>query len=271
MIKNLCLSIAGSDSGGEAGIQADLQTFADFKCHGLSVITAVTAQNPSKILSLNPLPAQFIADQIQALTSYFEIKYIKTGLLPSVEIMEAILNNIPEDAILICDPIICSTSGTQIMPPNVLQYFIKHFSQRIDFLTPNMEELNLLGNFTENESLINKCLTISKFFRKGLYIKGGHTTSPEIDHFYFNNELFKLSSPLLKLKSSHGTGCRLSSAFCASLTLGESPPKAAINAKNYVHHALRSCQINKQGQWLIGSPGNFNSLQQSVSAEKIYE
>ena len=268
MNRQICLTIAGSDSGGEAGIQADLQTFADFDCHGLSAITANTAQNPQKILSLNTVPNKAIADQLISLFSYFDIKCIKTGLLPSVEIMKTILELIPDDSILVTDPIIASTSGTRIMPDQSLTFFKSTFSKRIDYLTPNMEEAEILSSQRPTISR-NYYNSLRPFFRKGLFLKGGHSARPGVDYFFDDDGSYKLESPLVEIRSSHGTGCRLSSALCAGLSLGNTAIESALSAKNYVYHALKSCQMTDKGQWLIGSPGKAESLKNIVEVTEL--
>lgn len=268
MNRQICLTIAGSDSGGEAGIQADLQTFADFDCHGLSVITANTAQNPQKILSLNPVPKQTVIDQLNSLFTYFDIKFIKTGLLPSIEIMEAILEKIPENSILVTDPIIASTSGTSIMPDQCLDFFKSTFSKRIDYLTPNMEEAGILIGKRSFE-IREFSNSLRPFYRKGLLLKGGHSATPGIDYFADDSAIYELKSPLVEIKSSHGTGCRISSAFSAGMSLGKTAIDSAISAKNYVYHALESCQKTDKGQWLICSPGKAGSLENYVEVTEL--
>lgn len=262
----LCLTIAGSDSGGEAGIQADLKTFSDFDCHGLSAITANTAQSPNKIISLNPVSQTCLNDQLKALFGYFDIKFIKTGLLPNIEIMESILKLVPADATLICDPLIASTSGTEIMSVNSLKYFKEKFSNRIDFLTPNLPEAEILSDSKLSGPELDQ---LSSFARKGFFMKGGHSENPGVDYFFDGKEKWKLISPELNIKSSHGTGCRISSGLCAALALGKTPLDSAILAKNYVYHALNNCKKTAQDQWLMNSPGNIFDLENCVTVEKL--
>jgi len=271
MTVNTCLTIAGSDSGGEAGIQADLRTFNDFNCHGLSAVTAVTAQNPDKITSLNPVPAAVVKDQLKSLFDYFDVKFIKTGLLPSVEIMSTIINLLPEKAVLISDPVIASTSGTTIMNRETIDFYRSEFSRRIDFITPNFPEVTILtGNeFKCNELSKSRLNKINPYSKSGYYLKGGHSNSPGIDYFSYGENIWKLTSPELKIKSSHGTGCRLSSAFCAALATGYPPLDAAIHAKNYVYHSLNSCRMTDKGRWLISSPGKIGTLDNRVTLEEV--
>ena len=263
----VCLTIAGNDSGGEAGIQADLQTFGDFNCHGLSAITALTAQNPTDILSVNPTNPIAFQDQLRALKSYFTITHIKTGLLPNIPIMEAILKFIPENTILVSDPLISSTSGKRLMDSNSLTFFKNHFLKRVNYLTPNIPELEILSSkkFSKTSELND---TLSSFQIDGIFLKGGHSQNPGTDYFY-DGRLWKMEAPQIEIKSSHGTGCRISSAFCAALANGEKILDAACSAKNYVYHALNSCRKTNLDQWLLGSPGKAEYLEKKIYVSEI--
>ena len=263
----VCLTIAGSDSGGEAGIQADLQTFGDFNCHGLSAITALTAQNPTEILSVNPTCTQALQDQLIALKSYFKITHIKTGLLPNSSTMEAILNFIPEDTILVSDPLIRSTSGKNLMDSNSLTFFKDHFLKRVNYLTPNIPELEILTSKSFPE-ILDLGDTLSSFKVDGIFLKGGHSQNPGTDYF-FDGRLWQMEAPQIEIKSSHGTGCRISSAFCAALARGEKNLDAAKSAKNYVYHSLNNCRKINHQQWLLGSPGKAKYLEEKIYISEI--
>lgn len=266
MTQNLCLTIAGSDSGGEAGIQADLATFRDFSCHGLCAITALTAQNPASIIALHPTPATALEDQLRAIFDYFKVKYIKTGLLPTVETMRTIIKCLPAEVELISDPIIASSSAKTIMDEAAINFYKNEFTQKITYMTPNFPEALIL---TGKEFCPEQLSSLSQLSKGGFFLKGGHSDSCGTDYFADGNKLWKLTSPTLNIKSSHGTGCRLSSAFCAGLANGHSPLQAAILAKNYVYHALKSCPMTSQGQWLISSPGKIATLENEVSVSEV--
>ena len=266
MTLQLCLTIAGSDSGGEAGVQADLSTFKDFNCHGLSTITAVTAQNPKHILSLNQIDHKVIKEQLGATFSYFKVEYIKTGLLGDIQIMETILEEIPDNSILVCDPLISSTSGKTIMNDKEINFFQSHFSKRINYITPNLPEAKILTGENSFEATFDK---LKNYCKNGFYFKGGHSKTPGTDHFYCENHSWKLEAPVLKIKSSHGTGCRISSGLCAGLALGYKAIDAARLTKNYVFHTLKSCKQTKQGHWLMSSPGNVETLSNEITITKL--
>lgn len=262
----VCLTIAGSDSGGEAGIQADLTTFKDFNCHGLSAITANTAQNPSMIISLNPVSPNCLRDQLKALNDYFDLKHIKTGLLPNIKTMEIILEIIPNESILVSDPLIASTSGTVIMNSECLHFFKNTFAKRIDFITPNLPEAEILLG---SEFALNDVMNLNEFARKGVLLKGGHSQNPGVDYYSDDKSIWQLESPELQIKSSHGTGCRISSGLCAALAIGKDPIEAAISAKNYVFHSLKSCKKAPNNKWLMASPGNISSLENKVKQKEL--
>ncbi|NQZ58001.1 MAG: bifunctional hydroxymethylpyrimidine kinase/phosphomethylpyrimidine kinase [Lentisphaeraceae bacterium] len=267
-----CITIAGSDSGGEAGIQADMQTFADFNTHPTCVITAVTAQNPDKIISLNPQSPSAIEDQLLALVNYFDTAAIKTGLLPSSEHIEIIHKSLPKSSHLVIDPIIISTSGREIMDSETRQTFTEKLLPRATIITPNWPEAEILCGHTINNEA-DACTTaikLSKNYSSAIYLKGGHSSNPGIDFFIENDNIWKLEAPELTIKSSHGTGCRLSAALCALLSRNDiSLIDMATQAKNYVYHSLKSCRLINDKKWGMSSPGAAHQLHNIIKVTKL--
>jgi hydroxymethylpyrimidine/phosphomethylpyrimidine kinase len=265
----ICMTIAGSDSGGEAGIQADLKTFNDHGLFGTSVITATTAQNPAKIISINPVSPQALQDQLQAL-SYFHIPFIKTGLLISPTQIDIVANEI-QGQTLITDPIIASTSGAEIMNAETLTNFKNKLLPKVSLLTPNWPEAEILSGLKIDSIQAIKNILKSLYNQYGchIYLKGGHSKEPTKDYFYDGKQITLLNAESITIKSSHGTGCRLSSAICAALAKGEDKLKAAISAKRYVHACLKSCISLSEGTQLMHTQGHSPSKNNSIIVKSI--
>ena len=232
-----CLSIAGSDSGGEAGLQADLQAFAYFNCHGLNALAAVTAQNPEEIISRNEVGLACFEDQLKAL-QVFPIAAAKTGMLVSKSYIELLLNYLPEK--LVIDPLMISTSGMNLLDADSCDYMKSELIPKATILTPNLPEAEfLLGN--KRGSMEDYSKALFQQYGVAVYLKGGHLdTGVSTDYFICADGLWSLSSEKLKAPAVHGTGCRLSAALCANLALGESLIDAAVAAKIYMQEALLS-------------------------------
>ncbi len=265
-----CLTIAGSDSGGEAGIQADLQVFRDFNVHGTCAITANTAQNPKNINSVNPVPTDVLKDQIIAITDYFNPSFTKTGLLVSNEQITTIAETITKKTI-IADPIMISTSGKEIMTPGTIEHYKQTLIPRALVLTPNWPEATVLTGIkiTNDKCAIDAIKYLHDHFGCNVYLKGGHSDSPGIDYLHNGQNTWKLCSPEINIKSSHGTGCRLSSAICSSLANGQPLLEAAIKAKNYVYRSLLSCKLLNNNSYMMSSPGLAATLQNSIEVDLI--
>ena len=227
----VALTIAGSDSGGGAGIQADLRTFAAMCVFGCSAITALTEQNPFGVTGIQAATPENLRGQIRAVLSAFEVRAIKTGMLFSKELIETVAESLDGlDIPLIVDPVIESLM-TRILP-------------RAAVITPNRMEAELLTGMTirtlgDMESAAKLC---REKFGCGSVIKGGHSESREesADVCLFGEETLILRSPRLELPelTTHGTGCTFSSALAAGVAKGLDLPEAARNAKRFVYESL---------------------------------
>jgi hydroxymethylpyrimidine/phosphomethylpyrimidine kinase len=264
-----CLAIAGSDSGGEAGIQADLQTFVDFRVHGLSAITANTAQSPEKILSINKVNHRALAEQINISLEYFQPSHIKTGLISDLDQLQAIYANIERQA-LITDPILKASSGASFCNEEMFHFYHNTFLDRISLLTPNWPELSWLTNLPikNKDNALKAAQSLSKKHDLDIFLKGGHSPEPNTDYFINKNTTIKYSGELIQAKSSHGTGCRISSGICAALSLGHTPQRACQLAKNYVLHSLKN-NAYSNNHWVMQSPGPAENLKMLISYEEI--
>ena len=266
-----CLTIAGSDSGGEAGIQADLQCFNHYQVIGLSAITAVTAQNPDKVLSLNPTSPQTLNDQLQSSNDFFQIDALKTGLIASAEQVEIISDFISTNKTpLVVDPLIKTTSGREILDHKALPLFEEDLLPQATFICPNIPEAEILSkkNIHDEKSIILAGQSLQELYQSHVFIKGGHSlTEPGTDYLFTDTQTFKLSTPKVDIKCSHGTGCRISASITANLAKGKTALESAINAKEYVLNCLLSPILTQNQQWIM--PAKPTWQKQEFKIEEI--
>lgn len=239
------LTVAGSDSGGGAGIQADLRTFAALGVFGTSAVAAVTSQNPEKVSGIFPLPAGEVAKQIRAVMDAFPLKAVKTGMLFSSSIMEAFAEFLPAFSCpVVVDPVMISTSGRVLIREESVQFLKEKILPRISLMTPNIPEAEFLTGekiSSENDMKKTAC-RCGETFGCSVLVKGGHASGSELvpDVFWHQGELFVLRSLRVPVKgmADHGTGCTLSSALAALLAKGLCPREAAEKAKVFVLASL---------------------------------
>ncbi len=242
------LTIAGSDSGGGAGIQADLRTFAAFGVFGTSVITAVTAQNPLEVTRVDAIPAAGVDAQIKAVLSAIKVRTVKTGMLLNAEIIKTVTQNLNEHNIsLVVDPVMVATSGTRLLEEDATAALKSELLPLADWITPNIPEAELLleREISTREDIIKAAVEIGQCWNCSVILKTGHFESKggaAADIVYHEEKVYELSSPrVANCKASHGTGCTLSSALTAALAL-EIPWKKALRmAKGFVYGSLNEC------------------------------
>ena len=239
------LTIAGSDSGGGAGIQADLRTFYASGVYGCSVISAVTAQNPDKVRKVDTLPAESVKAQLESVLESFPVRFAKTGMLANREIIACTAEAIQKyDLEIIVDPVMVSTSGTRLLEASAIGAIKEKLFPLAKWITPNIPEAELLCGKTlagEN-ALADAAEFLYKKYKCNVLLKSGHAiTTEEIrDIVCYKGELFTLSSPVVKINgnTAHGTGCTLSAALAANSALGKSWQEALISAKSFVYGSL---------------------------------
>ncbi len=241
------LTIAGSDSGGGAGIQADLRTFSAFGVFGCSAITALTAQNPFQVTGISPVSPEFVQKQIRAVLGKFSIRGVKTGMLFSAEIIRTVAEELKKFPVpLVLDPVMISTSGTRLLEEDAIQSVLDDLLPLAAWVTPNLFEAEILAGVRirtlgDMEKAAELCL---KKFGCGIIIKGGHGDAGQdaIDVVRSESLNFHLTSPRLELPplTSHGTGCTFSAAITANLAKGLPPEEALTEAKKFVYQSLGS-------------------------------
>jgi hydroxymethylpyrimidine kinase/phosphomethylpyrimidine kinase len=237
-------TIAGSDSGGGAGIQADLKVMNAFGVHGCSVVTALTAQNTCGVRATEPVSESMLRAQFDTLASDLPPAAIKTGMLGAPRACEILADGLSSHpnpiAPLICDPVLKSTSGTDLLAAEALDVLINRIFPLVDILTPNLPEAEAITgrHFESMEDAADAILALGP---NSVLIKGGHAEGDEcIDYWTDSKQVLWLSSPRIVAAATHGTGCILSAAIASALALGQPVQSALATAKTYLNQCLKS-------------------------------
>jgi hydroxymethylpyrimidine/phosphomethylpyrimidine kinase len=237
------LTIAGSDSGGGAGIQADLKTFQELYVFGMSSITAITAQNTLGVQKVGVVDPDLVAKQIDSVVTDLGVDAAKTGMLANAEIIEVVAVKVKEHQIgpLVIDPVMVSTSGHQLLTEDARVTMKKKLLPLATLVTPNLHEAEILAGqrITGWEDRKQAARKLVDEGAKAVIIKGGHGKEEEaIDLLYDGKDFVSFSSPRFKTKNTHGTGCTFSAAITAYLAKGESLHEAVRQAKNFITAAV---------------------------------
>ncbi|NHI91839.1 MAG: bifunctional hydroxymethylpyrimidine kinase/phosphomethylpyrimidine kinase [Candidatus Lokiarchaeota archaeon] len=234
---NAVLSIAGSDSSSGAGIQADIKTFQDFNEHGVCCISAITCQNPDKIISILDIPLNIIRDQLNVLFDYYDIQYVKTGMLYSKQIVEYILKLLLiKNFKLVIDPIFKASSGKELMISDAKEFLIKELLPKAFLITPNIPEAEeILGSkISDYAAQKDAAMRIKKLGSYAVLLKGGHLKEdPLKDILVYENEIHEFQKKRKNI-SVHGSGCMLSAAIIANLNKGLSLLDSINMAEKYI-------------------------------------
>jgi hydroxymethylpyrimidine/phosphomethylpyrimidine kinase len=238
------LTIAGSDSGGGAGIQADLKTFAALGVYGTSAITAVTAQNTIGVTAVFPLPADLVTAQIEAVASDIAIHATKTGMLATAAIVEAVAAAIEELdlPLVVVDPVMLAKSGDRLLDEDGVRTLCAELLPRATVVTPNIPEAEALTGrrIRSSDDAREAARRIHGMGPSAVIVKGGHAAGDEIIDLLFDGERFaEFRAARVHTRSTHGTGCSFASAVAAYLARGHSLADATERAQSYVVGALR--------------------------------
>lgn len=239
------LTIAGSDSGAGAGIQADLKTFAAFGVYGTTVVTAVTAQNTLGVADIHTVPVSSVAAQIEAVLTDIGAAAVKTGMLPTAEITRVVAATLRKFGApkLVVDPVMVATSGDRLQDSAAMHAVIDELLPLALIVTPNLYEAEALGNVTiaGEEDIYRAARVISTYGPKYVLIKGGHLPGDPIDYLFDGTTMRLIESgPRVQTQHVHGTGCTISAAIAAGLARGHTVDNAVDRAKAYVTAALRA-------------------------------
>jgi len=238
------LTIAGSDSGGGAGIQADLKVITLLGGFGMSVITALTAQNTVGVQGIHEVPPRFVEEQIDAVLSDIGVDAVKTGMLANREIIEVVSRKIKQYKVkkVVVDPVMISKSGASLLRKDAQETLIKKLIPMAWVVTPNLKEASVLAGFKIN-SLKGMKKAAHQIYRMGtkyVVVKGGHLKGMAVDLLYDGERFSEIEGPRIESKNTHGTGCTFASAIATLLARGATVDEAVRKAKTFVAMAIRS-------------------------------
>jgi len=237
------LTIAGSDSGGGAGIQADIKTFSAFGVFGMSVITSVTAQNTLVVCGVHEIPPEFVGKQMNAIFSDMGADGIKTGMLSNAGIVETVANKLMEckPYFVVVDPVMIAKGGGILLKKDAVQSLKNRLLPEATLVTPNIPEAEILSGLTITsvEEMKAAAKAIVKTGCSAVLIKGGHLEGEAIDLLYTGEEYHFFRSERIHTKNTHGTGCTYSAAILSNLILGHPLAEAVRISKAYITEAIR--------------------------------
>jgi len=238
----IALTIAGSDSCGGAGIQADLKTFAAFGVYGTSVITALTAQNTVGVRAIADVDPKFVAQQIDAVAEDLEIGAAKTGMLARTSVIEAVADRLRAHRLphLVVDPVMVATSGDVLLEPDAVTCLRERIIPLATLLTPNLREAEVLTGrpVTDPVQMRDAARALLDTGARAVLVKGGHLAGDAVDVLYDGRDFREFSAPQIETRSTHGTGCTLSAAVTACLARGFGLDEAVAAAKRYITRAI---------------------------------
>jgi len=243
------LTIAGSDSGGGAGIQADLKTFSALGVYGASVITAVTAQNTCGVTAVSAIEPQVIEAQINAVLDDIDIGAIKIGMLFSPTIIRTVAESLRNfSGPIVLDPVMIAKSGDALLQADAIAALIEHLLPRATVVTPNLPELERLA--PEQPDATERARALIGLGAQAVLIKGGHATDETCTDTLVGCDAMPLScsAPRQTITNTHGTGCTLSSAIAAGLAKGLSLPEAFRSAHGYLQAAIAAADVLQIGK-----------------------
>ena len=245
------MTIAGSDSGGGAGIQADLKTFAALGVYGASTLTAITAQNTVAVTAVHELPVELIAAQIDAVVTDIGVDAVKTGMLSSAAIVETVVAAVQRHALvnLVVDPVMIAKSGDALLRPEAVNALRDRLLPLAAVVTPNLPEAETLTglSITTDADIRRAAEQIVGRGARAVVVKGGHRAGPAVDLFYDGVQFQEFAAPRLDTRNTHGTGCTFAAALAAGLAQGQDLMAAVAQAKDYVTEAIRHAYPLGQG------------------------
>jgi hydroxymethylpyrimidine/phosphomethylpyrimidine kinase len=240
------LSIAGSDSGGGAGIQADLKTISALGCYGMTAITAITAQNTQGVRAIHGVPPEMLRDQIDAVVSDIGVDAVKIGMLHSPEVVDVVAQAIARYQLrhVVLDPVMVATSGDRLIATETVQVLVQKLFPLVSVITPNLDEAELLLGrpIAGVEDLSEAAQALLALGAPAVLLKGGHLSGAEVVDLLLQpgQTPLRLASQRIESRNVHGTGCTLSSAIAAHLALGLDLSQAVTQARAFILRAIAS-------------------------------
>ncbi len=262
-IKSKILIIAGSDSSGGAGIQADIKTVTSLGSYAMTAITAVTSQNTTGVLSIVPIPANEISRQIEFTTKDIRPDTIKIGMLHSPSVINSVIKSLKKIKVkkIILDPVMVAKGGAKLIDKKSIKILKNNLIKKVSLITPNIPEAEILSNtkILSIEDMIFAANRLLSLGARNVLIKGGHLPSKlVIDIFVNKNEIAKFCNKRYNTNNTHGTGCTLSSAIATFYSCGKTLKKSCEMAINYVNHAIGTGPNFGKGHGPINHLNTFN-------------
>jgi hydroxymethylpyrimidine/phosphomethylpyrimidine kinase len=254
--KHYCkvLTIAGSDSGGGAGIQADLKTFSAIGCYGMSVITALTAQNTRGVTGIHAVPPSFALQQIDAVLSDIGADAVKIGMLYSAELIEVVAGALKKHGArkIVLDPVMVAQSGDKLLQDDAIEAIKTHLMPLADVVTPNIPEASVLCGQRLNtwSDIEDAAKILAQHGSRSILIKGGHGNKNKSTDLLFltrENRFVRLTADRIETDNNHGTGCTLSSAIAGYMAKGKDIEEAVQKAKTFMNQAIAAGAAYKLG------------------------
>lgn len=249
------LIIAGSDSGGGAGIQGDIKTVTCMGGYAATAITALTAQNTQGVFGIHAVPDDFIAQQISLILEDIGADAIKTGMLHSASVIDVIVNHVPNDIPLIVDTVMVAKGGSPLLEPSAINALKSKLIPRAHIITPNIPEAELLlgRKIPDSAAMEQAVRDLLKLGSHAVLLKGGHLEGDEVtDILIENGNIITYSSPRIATRHTHGTGCTLASALATGIAAGLPLPEAVSRAREYVLNALKTVPGLGKGHGPLG-------------------
>lgn len=250
MYRGTAMTIAGSDSGGGAGVQADLKTFAALRVFGTSAITAVTVQNSLGVTGIQSISPEIVRGQMESVAADFSIEVFKTGMLGDVPTVREVAHTLKHlcPKWLVVDPVMVAQSGDRLTTPDTEDAIARYLIPLASLITPNLPEAERLLGLKEHsintaDDMVEAALVLASLGCRGVLLKGGHLPkdiNKMVDVLYWGGEMYRLTSGRLDSKNNHGTGCTLSAAIAAELSAGTDVLLAVNRARAYLRGAMQN-------------------------------
>jgi len=254
------LTIAGSDSGGGAGIQADLKAITLLGGYGMSAVTALTAQNTTGVQDIHEIPARFVGKQIDSVLSDIGADAIKTGMLVNQEIIEVVSKKIRQYRVkkVVVDPVMASKSGKSLLRNGAQDALVRILIPLAWVITPNLTEASVLTGLKVNslEEMKEAARVIHRLGAKYVVVKGGHLKGMPVDLLYDGTNYTEVKGPRIESKNTHGTGCTFASAIATLLARGDGVDEAVRKAKTFITVAIQSGLNLVKGTGPVNPPAN---------------
>jgi hydroxymethylpyrimidine/phosphomethylpyrimidine kinase len=247
------LTIAGSDSGGGAGVQADLKTFSALGCFGMTAITALTAQNTTGVRAIHAVPSDILAAQIDAVVEDIGVDVVKIGMLHSAATVHTVVEALERHDLrrVVLDPVMVATSGAALIDPSAITALVRLLFPRALLITPNLDEAAMLVGrpLVSEADMLGAAQELLGMGARAVLLKGGHLAGDTVADLLLRagEPALWLRAPRIATPNTHGTGCTLSSAIAARLALGDDLPEAVQHARDYVRHALAAGALVRTG------------------------